>query len=72
MMLQNKNAIIYGAGGSIGGAVAKAFASAGARVFLTGHHLNSVQKVAKEIIASGGIVEVDEVDAMDEMAVNRH
>ena len=28
-MLQNKNAVIYGAGGSLGGAVAKALAQAG-------------------------------------------
>ena len=52
-MLKNKNAIIYGAGGSLGGAVAKAFADAGARVFLTGRHIASVQKVADKILASG-------------------
>jgi NAD(P)-dependent dehydrogenase (short-subunit alcohol dehydrogenase family) len=72
MDLQNKNAIIYGAGGSLGGEVARAFAKAGARVFLTGRHLNSVQKVADEILASGGKVEVDEVDALDEKAINGH
>jgi len=72
MLLQNKNAIIYGAGGSIGEALAKAFANAGARVFLTGHNLNSVQKVADEILASGGHAEADQVDALDEKAVNDH
>jgi 3-oxoacyl-[acyl-carrier protein] reductase len=40
MLLQNKNAIIFGAGGSLGGAVAKALASAGARLFLTGHNIS--------------------------------
>lgn len=53
-MLQNKNAVIYGAGGSLGGAIAKALAAAGARVFLTGRTLQSLQKVADEIIAAGG------------------
>lgn len=71
-ILQNKNAIIYGAGGSLGGAVAKALAKAGAKVFLTGRNINSVQKVADEIIKSGGKVEVDEVDALDERAINEH
>lgn len=72
MLLQNKNAIIYGAGGSLGGAVAKAFAGAGAKVFLTGRHLSSVQKTADEILASGGHAEVDQVDALDEKAIHAH
>jgi len=72
MLLQNKNAIIYGAGGSLGGAVAKAFAGAGTKVFLTGRHLSSVQKTADEILASGGQVEVDQVDALDEKAIHAH
>jgi 3-oxoacyl-[acyl-carrier protein] reductase len=72
MLLQNKNAIIYGAGGSLGGAVAKALAAAGAKVFLTGRNAGPVQKVADEIIAHGGLAEVDEVDALDEKAINDH
>jgi 3-oxoacyl-[acyl-carrier protein] reductase len=72
MMLQNKNAIIYGAGGSIGGAIARAFANAGARVFLAGRNLEPLQKVADDILASGGRAEVDRVDALDEKAVNNH
>lgn len=57
MILQNKNAVIYGAGGSLGGAVAKALATAGARVFLTGQNISSVQKVADQILATGGNAE---------------
>jgi NAD(P)-dependent dehydrogenase (short-subunit alcohol dehydrogenase family) len=38
MMLQNKIAVIYGAGGAVGGAVARAFARDGANLFLTGRH----------------------------------
>jgi 3-oxoacyl-[acyl-carrier protein] reductase len=71
-LLQNKNAIIYGAGGSLGGAVAKALAAAGATVFLTGRHLGSIQKVADEINTAGGKAEVDEVDAFDRKAINDH
>lgn len=72
MMLQNKNAVIYGAGGSLGGAVARSFARAGARVFLTGHRLPSIQKVADEIAGSGGKAEVDVVDGYDEAGVAAH
>lgn len=72
MILQNKNAVIYGAGGSLGGAVAKTLAGAGARVFLSGRTISSVQKVADEILASDGSALVDEIDAMDEMAIAIH
>jgi 3-oxoacyl-[acyl-carrier protein] reductase len=72
MLLQNKIAVIYGAGGSIGSAVAKAFAENGARLFLSGHHPDTVQKVADKILASGSVAEVDVVDALDENAVNKH
>jgi 3-oxoacyl-[acyl-carrier protein] reductase len=70
MTLANKHAVIYGAGGSLGGAVASAFAAAGARVFLTGRTLPPLQKIASEI--SSGNAEVDIVDAMDEDQVNAH
>ena len=72
MLLQNKNAVVYGAGGSLGSTVAKALADAGARIFLTGRTLSSLQKVKDEIIASGGHAEVDTVDAMQEKEVNQH
>jgi len=72
MILQHKNAVIYGAGGSLGGAVAKAFAKAGARVFLTGRRIGSIQKVADEIAGFGGKAEVALVDGYDENAVAEH
>lgn len=72
MILQNKNAIIYGAGGSLGGAVARAFAAAGAKVFLTGHRLDSVRVVADEIVGLGGKAEVEVVDGYDEAGVTGH
>lgn len=72
MMLKDKVAVIYGAGGGIGGVVARAFAGAGAHVFLTGRQLTTVETVAKDIVADGGSAEAAEVDALDERAVNDH
>jgi NAD(P)-dependent dehydrogenase (short-subunit alcohol dehydrogenase family) len=72
MMLTNKVAVIYGAAGGIGGAVAHVFAREGAKVFLTGRDLASVEVVAKEIEAAGGSAEAAEVDALDEQAVEAH
>jgi hypothetical protein len=72
MMLKNKVAVIYGAGGSIGGAVAHAFAREGATVFLTGRKRAAVALVAKEIVSAGGAAETAEVDALDEQAVEKH
>jgi NAD(P)-dependent dehydrogenase (short-subunit alcohol dehydrogenase family) len=72
MMLQDKVAVVYGAGGGIGGAVARAFSSEGAQVFLTGRNLAPVEVVAKEIAAAGGFAEAAEVDALDEQAVDEH
>ena len=63
MLLENKNAVIYGAGGSVGGAVARAFAREGARVFLTGRNLEPINTLAKEISAAGGTAETAQVDA---------
>lgn len=71
-MLENKNAIIYGGGGYIGGAMAKAFAQAGARVFLAGRTKDKLDAVAEEIRAAGGRAEVAVVDASDEQAVQAH
>ena len=57
MLLENKTAIVYGAGGTIGGAVARTFAREGAKVFLSGRTLSKVQRVADEIVAAGGTAE---------------
>ena len=72
MMLKDKVAVIYGAGGAIGGAVARAFASEGAKLFLTGRNLALVDVVAKEVVSAGGSAEAAEVDAVDEQAVDKH
>jgi NAD(P)-dependent dehydrogenase (short-subunit alcohol dehydrogenase family) len=72
MMLKDKVAVIYGAGGAIGSAVARAFAPEGANLFLTGRHLAAVEAVAEEIVAASGSAEAAEVDALDEQAVDKH
>src|SRR5262245_25790123 len=70
--LENRTAIVYGAGGSLGGGVARAFAAAGARVFLAGRRAEPLEAVAADIAAAGGAAEVDVVDALDEAAVEAH
>jgi len=72
MRLKNKVAVIYGAGGAIGGAVAHAFASEGARLFLAGRSLAPIDVVARDIAAAGGSAEAEEVDALDERPVDEH
>jgi NAD(P)-dependent dehydrogenase (short-subunit alcohol dehydrogenase family) len=72
MMLEDKVAVIYGAGGAIGSAVARAFAPEGAKLFLTGRHLAPVEGVAKDVVSAGGSAEAAEVDALDEQAVDDH
>ncbi|MFL5798637.1 MAG: SDR family NAD(P)-dependent oxidoreductase [Actinomycetota bacterium] len=72
MLLENKNAVIYGGGGAIGGAVARAFAREGASVFLAGRTLATLDAVAGEISAGGGQAETARVDALDAEAVDRH
>lgn len=72
MLLENKNAIIYGGGGSVGGGTARTFAKEGARVFLAGRTRASLDKVANEITDDGGAAEVAVLDALDENAVDEH
>ncbi len=72
MILKDKIAVIYGAGGGIGGAVARAFAREGAKVFLTGRRRTTIEAVAKDIVSASGIAEAAEVDALDEAAIDKH
>jgi NAD(P)-dependent dehydrogenase (short-subunit alcohol dehydrogenase family) len=72
MLLENKNVVIYGAGGAIGGGVARTFASEGARIFLAGRSRDKLDEVARDITAAGGSAEVAVVDALDEQAVDEH
>jgi 3-oxoacyl-[acyl-carrier protein] reductase len=72
MLLENKNAVIYGASGKIGKAVARAFARDGAKVFLAGLTKSKLDAVAEEISAAGGAAEAEQVDALDREAVEQH
>jgi NAD(P)-dependent dehydrogenase (short-subunit alcohol dehydrogenase family) len=72
MLLENKNAVIYGAGGGLGRGVARTFAREGARVFLAGRTRETLEAVAADVTAAGGSAEVAVVDALDEQAVEEH
>jgi len=72
MLLDGKRAIVYGAGGAVGAAVARAFAREGAVVYLAGRTLASLDAVADEIRAAGGLAETAQVDALDAAAINAH
>jgi 3-oxoacyl-[acyl-carrier protein] reductase len=72
MLLKNKIAVVYGAGGSIGSAVAIAFAREGATVFLAGRTLAGLERVATEIADAGGKSHTAQVDARDEQAVDKY
>lgn len=72
MLLENKSAIVYGAAGAIGGAVARAYAREGARVFLAGRTLATLEEAAADIRARGGVAEAAQVDALDKSAVDAH
>jgi 3-oxoacyl-[acyl-carrier protein] reductase len=72
MLPENKSAVIYGGGGKVGGAIARAFAREGARVSLAGLTLASLDEVAEETTAAGGVAQTVRVDALDEWAVEEH
>jgi NAD(P)-dependent dehydrogenase (short-subunit alcohol dehydrogenase family) len=69
--LENKVAVVYG-GGGVGGAIAKAFAREGAKVFLTGRTSAKIKAIADEILSNGGNIEIAQIDALDELAVEKH
>ncbi len=70
MKLNGKNIIVYGASGAIGGAVSRAYAAEGARVFLTGRNLEPLTQIVKEI--GDGHASAAVVDALDPAAVENH
>jgi NAD(P)-dependent dehydrogenase (short-subunit alcohol dehydrogenase family) len=72
LLLDGKNAVIYGGGGAIGGAIARVFAREGARVFIAGRTQAKLDAVARDITAAGGTVETAQVDVFDQQAVEKH
>jgi NAD(P)-dependent dehydrogenase (short-subunit alcohol dehydrogenase family) len=71
-LLSTKNAIVYGAGGTIGRGVARTFAREGATVHLVGRTRASLEVAAEEVAAVGGAAHVAVLDALDEAAVLAH
>lgn len=72
MLLAGRTAIVYGGSGAVGGAVAKAFAREGARVFLAARGHEQLAAIAAAIRAAGGNAEFDVLDATDHAAVADH
>lgn len=71
-LLVGKVAVVYGGGGAIGGAVARAFARHGARLFLVGRTLRKLERVAGDIEAAGGRAACAEIDVFDAAAMAAH
>jgi 3-oxoacyl-[acyl-carrier protein] reductase len=71
-ILQGKYAVVFGAGGSIGAAVAKEFAAEGAEVFLSGRTRTNVEATARQITADGGRAYAAVIDAENYGAVEEY
>jgi len=72
MLLDTKTAIVYGAGGAVGSAVARAYAREGAEVHLAGRTMATLEEVAQRIRQDGGAAHVARVDVLDRAAVVHH
>lgn len=72
MLLKNKVAVIFAAGGAVGGKVAQEFARDGAIVFLSSHKLESVKKTAQEIGSAEAQVSVERIDALNQDEVDAY
>jgi NAD(P)-dependent dehydrogenase (short-subunit alcohol dehydrogenase family) len=72
MLLDAKTAIVYGAAGAIGSAVARAYAREGADVHLAGRTRTVLEKVAERIRRDGGAAHVADLDVLDRAAVGQH
>jgi 3-oxoacyl-[acyl-carrier protein] reductase len=72
MQLHGKSAVLYGANNPTGAFVARAFADAGATVYLAGRTAERLQPLADEIVAAGGTALVAQVDPLDPKSVSEH
>jgi len=71
-ILKEKHAVVFGAGATIGAAVAKEFAAEVAEGFLSGRTKANVDAVAKQIAANGGKAHASVIDTSDDAAVNKY
>jgi NAD(P)-dependent dehydrogenase (short-subunit alcohol dehydrogenase family) len=72
MLLEHKTAIVYGAAGPVGAAVARAFAREGARVILVGRTQQTLAKVAQQVRDAGGTAQTAVVDVTNTAAMRVH
>ncbi len=72
MLLDKKTAIVYGAAGAIGSAVARSYAREGADVHLVGRTRATLEEVAQRIRHDNGAAHVAQVDVLDRAAVAQH
>lgn len=72
MLLKGRTAIVYGASGAVGGAVARAFAREGAMVVLSARRYEPLDRVSMDIRSRDGLAEVMPIDATDPSAVKLH
>ncbi len=72
MILENRTAVIYGGGGAVGEAIARAFAREGASVYLAGRTLEPLEKIAGDIRNDGGVAEIAQADALSKEAIEEH
>jgi NAD(P)-dependent dehydrogenase (short-subunit alcohol dehydrogenase family) len=72
MLLESKTAIVNGASGAVGSAVARAYAREGADVHLVGRTMAPLEQVAQRIRHDGGSAQAAHVDILDRAAVRQH
>jgi 3-oxoacyl-[acyl-carrier protein] reductase len=70
--LKDKRAVVFGADGSIGAAVARKFGAEGAEVFLAGRAESTLDAITRQISELGGRVSYAVIDALDDSAVDEY
>ena len=71
-ILNDQRAVVFGAGGSIGAAVARKFGAEGAEVFLAGRTEGTLDAVSRQINEAGGQARYAVIDALDDGAVDKY
>ncbi|PBK64144.1 NAD(P)-binding protein [Armillaria solidipes] len=70
MSLSGRVGLVTGGGTGIGLSIAKAFAAAGAKVYVTGRRLDVLEKAAASVAGVSGSIVPLQMDATDEESVN--
>ena len=70
MLLAEKNAVVYGAGSVVGGAVARVFAREGAKVFAADRDAAGLDTLAAQLTADGG--DAAQIDTLHKRSVDEH